>query len=65
MKRFHVHAHVEDLKASIAFYTALFGAEPIRVEGDYAKWMLEDPRVASPAWTTLASRRTPRRSWPS
>jgi len=45
MKRFHVHAHVEDLKASIAFYSALFGAEPTRTEGDYAKWMLEDPRI--------------------
>jgi len=45
MKRFHVHAHVEDLQASIAFYTKLFAAEPSRVESDYAKWMLEDPRI--------------------
>ena len=45
MKRFHVHAHVEDLQASIAFYSKLFAAEPARVEGDYAKWMLEDPRI--------------------
>ena len=45
MKRFHVHAHVEDLQASIAFYSKMFGAEPTRVESDYAKWMLEDPRV--------------------
>jgi lactoylglutathione lyase len=45
MKRFHVHAHVEDLPASIAFYTKLFAAEPTRVETDYAKWMLEDPRI--------------------
>ncbi len=45
MKRFHVHAHVEDLPASIAFYTKLFAAEPTRVEGDYAKWMLDDPRI--------------------
>ena len=45
MKRFHVHTHVEDLKASIAFYTRLFGAEPSRVENDYAKWMLDDPRI--------------------
>lgn len=45
MKRFHVHAHVEDLQASIAFYSKLFGAEPTRVESDYAKWMLEDPRI--------------------
>jgi lactoylglutathione lyase len=45
MKRFHVHAHVEDLGQSVAFYTKLFGAEPTRLEGDYAKWMLEDPRI--------------------
>jgi lactoylglutathione lyase len=45
MKRFHVHAHVEDLPASIAFYTKLFATEPTRVESDYAKWMLEDPRI--------------------
>lgn len=45
MKRFHVHAHVADLQASIAFYTKLFGAEPTRVERDYAKWMIEDPRL--------------------
>lgn len=43
MKRFHVHTHVDDLKASIAFYSALFGAQPTRVESDYVKWMLEDP----------------------
>ena len=45
MKRFHIHAHVADLQASIAFYSKLFAAPPTRVEGDYAKWMLEDPRV--------------------
>jgi len=45
MKRFHVHAHVEDLTASIAFYSKMFAAEPTRVESDYAKWMLEDPRI--------------------
>ena len=45
MKRFHVHAHVEDLKASVAFYSKLFAAEPTRVESDYAKWMVEDPRI--------------------
>lgn len=45
MKRFHVHAHVTDLKASVAFYSKLFAAEPARVEADYAKWMLEDPRI--------------------
>jgi catechol 2,3-dioxygenase-like lactoylglutathione lyase family enzyme len=45
MKRFHVHAHVEDLKASVAFYSNLFAAEPTRLESDYAKWMIEDPRI--------------------
>lgn len=45
MKRFHVHAYVDDLEASIAFYNKLFGAQPARVEGDYAKWMLDDPRI--------------------
>ena len=45
MKRFHVHAHVEDLAKSIAFYSRMFGVEPTRVESDYAKWMLEDPRI--------------------
>ena len=45
MKRFHVHAHVEDLQASIAFYSKMFATEPARVEHDYAKWMLEDPRL--------------------
>ncbi len=45
MKRFHVHAHVEDLQASVAFYSKMFAAEPARLESDYAKWMLEDPRI--------------------
>ncbi|ACD20106.1 ArsI/CadI family heavy metal resistance metalloenzyme [Paraburkholderia phytofirmans] len=45
MKRFHIHVHVDDLTASIAFYSKLFDAEPARVEMDYAKWMLDDPRV--------------------
>jgi len=45
MQRFHVHLHVDDLPQSIAFYSKLFAAEPARVEGDYAKWMLDDPAV--------------------
>jgi catechol 2,3-dioxygenase-like lactoylglutathione lyase family enzyme len=45
MKRFHVHVSVPDLDASIRFYSTLFGTEPAVVKGDYAKWMLEDPRV--------------------
>lgn len=45
MKRFHVHLHVDDLAQSVAFYSKLFAAEPARLEGDYAKWMLDDPRI--------------------
>ena len=45
MKRFHVHVHVDDLAKSIGFYSKLFAAEPTRIEGDYAKWMLDDPRI--------------------
>lgn len=45
MKRFHVHLHVDDLASSVAFYSKLFAAEPTRIEGDYAKWMLDDPRI--------------------
>jgi lactoylglutathione lyase len=45
MKRFHVHLHVDDLAKSIGFYSRLFAAEPTRTEADYAKWMLEDPRI--------------------
>ncbi len=45
MKRFHVHVAVPDLSASIRFYSTLFGTAPAVVKGDYAKWMLEDPRV--------------------
>ena len=45
MKRFHVHVNVTDLNQSIRFYSQLFGAEPSVLETDYAKWMLDDPRV--------------------
>lgn len=45
MNRLHVHLHVNDVAQSVRFYTALFGAEPTRREPDYAKWMLDDPRV--------------------
>jgi catechol 2,3-dioxygenase-like lactoylglutathione lyase family enzyme len=45
MKRLHVHVSVQDLPASIRFYTTLFAAEPVVIKPDYAKWMLEDPRV--------------------
>src|ERR1700692_1061857 len=45
MKRLHVHVSVKDLPASIRFYRTLFGAEPVVIQPDYAKWMLDDPRV--------------------
>ena len=45
MKRLHVHVGVADLNTSIGFYSTLFGAAPIVTEDDYAKWMLDDPRV--------------------
>jgi len=45
MKRFHVHVHVDDLAKSVAFYSKMFAAEPTRHESDYAKWMLDDPRI--------------------
>jgi len=45
MKRLHVHVSVDDLAGSIRFYSALFGSEPTVAKSDYAKWMLDDPRV--------------------
>lgn len=45
MNRLHVHLNVRDLAQSVRFYSALFGTEPTKLESDYAKWMLEDPRV--------------------
>src|ERR1035438_10348954 len=45
MKRLHVHVAVENLEHSIGFYSALFAAKPSVVKSDYAKWMLDDPRV--------------------
>ena len=45
MKRLHVHVAVNDIAQSIGFYSALFAARPAVVKSDYAKWMLDDPRV--------------------
>jgi hypothetical protein len=45
MKRLHVHVAVDDLMGSISFYSTLFAAQPAVVKPDYAKWMLDDPRV--------------------
>jgi catechol 2,3-dioxygenase-like lactoylglutathione lyase family enzyme len=57
MKRFHVHVSVDDLEANVKFYSTVFGALPTVVKSDYAKWMVDDPRI------NFASRRgTPGRS---
>ena len=45
MKRMHVHVSVESIDKAVAFYSALFAALPSVVKPDYAKWMLDDPRV--------------------
>ena len=45
MKRFHVHVGVKDLGKSVEFYSVLFGQRPSKLMADYAKWMLEDPRI--------------------
>jgi len=45
MKRLHVHVAVKDLADSVRFYSTLFGVRPSVLEADYAKWMLDDPRV--------------------
>ena len=45
MKRFHVHVSVDDLEANIKFYSTVFGAPPTVVKPDYAKWMVDDPRI--------------------
>ena len=45
MKRFHVHVAVSDLEKSTLFYSAMFGMQPSVLKPDYAKWMLDDPRI--------------------
>jgi catechol 2,3-dioxygenase-like lactoylglutathione lyase family enzyme len=45
MKRFHVHVGVSDLDANIRFYSGLFGAQPAVRKADYAKWMIDEPRI--------------------
>ena len=70
MKRMHVHVSVKNLHGSIDFYSALFAAAPVVVKPDYAKWMLDDPRVNFAISTRgrqvgldhLASRSRPRTS---
>lgn len=45
MKRLHVHMGVKNIDESVRFYSALFGAEPVKLKPDYAKWMLDSPHV--------------------
>jgi catechol 2,3-dioxygenase-like lactoylglutathione lyase family enzyme len=45
MKRFHIHVGVKNLEKSVQFYSTLFGQAPTKLKEDYAKWMLEDPRL--------------------
>ncbi|WP_421664032.1 ArsI/CadI family heavy metal resistance metalloenzyme, partial [Nitrospira sp. BLG_2] len=45
MKRLHIHIGVENIEQAVPFYSALFGASPVKTKTDYAKWLLDDPRV--------------------
>ncbi|MBL7715528.1 MAG: VOC family protein [Bdellovibrionales bacterium] len=45
MKRLHIHVGVKDIEKSVQFYSTLFGQKPSKLKSDYAKWMLEDPRI--------------------
>jgi len=45
MKRFHVHVAVNDIDESVRFYSKVFGFEPTVLKADYAKWMVDDPRI--------------------
>lgn len=45
MKRMHIHVGVDNIEQSVRFYSALFGTEPAKRKPDYAKWMLDDPRL--------------------
>ncbi len=43
MKRLHIHIGVDNIEQAIPFYTAIFGADPVKTKADYAKWLLDDP----------------------
>lgn len=45
MKRMHIHVGVINIDESVQFYSALFGVAPAKLKTDYAKWMLDDPRI--------------------
>ena len=56
MKRMHIHVGVDDVDESVKFYSALFGAQPVKVKADYAKWMLDEPAVNFAVSTHTATR---------
>ena len=56
MKRMHIHVGVEDLGKSVGFYSALFGTEPDKLKDDYARWLLDDPRVNFAISTNIETR---------
>lgn len=56
MKRFHIHVGVADLEKSVSFYSTLFGKEPAKRKPDYAKWMLDDPRINFAISTRVAEK---------
>jgi hypothetical protein len=58
MKRFHVHVTVKDLGESVGFYSKVFGIEPTVLKPDYAKWMVDDPRINFAISACGAGRRT-------
>lgn len=43
--RMHISVSVEEISKAIEFYTTLFNQPPSIVRDDYAKWMIEDPKV--------------------
>ena len=45
MKTVHIHVSVQDIEKSVQFYSNLFGKEPSKLKNDYAKWMLDDPKM--------------------
>lgn len=55
MKRFHIHVGVKSMDESVKFYSTLFGQKPSKLKVDYAKWMLEDPRLNFAISTRTAS----------
>lgn len=56
MKRMHIHVGVEDLTQSVEFYSALFGSDPDKLKSDYARWLLDDPRVNFAISTNIETR---------